>query len=91
MLIRPGIEVKAIEGFALDADRNQRHPGPNLFVEAVLVHAEIARRIAESQEARCAGCARGYHWTPADRVTFLAGRRLRRSQDLRRRVLTHDT
>ena len=52
MLVRPGIEVKAIEGFALDADRNQRHPGPDLLVEAVLVHAEIPRRIPEPEQPR---------------------------------------
>ena len=51
MLLDPGIEIKAIEGFALDADRNQRQPGPNLFIEAVLVHAEIPRRISEPEEA----------------------------------------
>ena len=50
MLVDPGIEIKAIEGFALDADRNQRHPGPNLLIEAVLVHAEIPRRIPEPEQ-----------------------------------------
>ena len=52
MLLDPGIEIKAIEGFALDADRNQRQPGPNLFIEAVLVHAEIPRRIPEPEQPR---------------------------------------
>jgi len=52
MLLDPGIEIKPIEGFALDADRNQRHPGPNLFIEAVLVHAEIPRRIPEPEQPR---------------------------------------
>ena len=51
MLLDPGIEIKAIEGSALDADRNQRQPGPNLFVEAVLVHPEIPRRIPEPEQA----------------------------------------
>ena len=51
MLLDPGIEIKAIEGFALDADWNQRQPGPDLFIEAVLVHAEIPRRIPEPEEA----------------------------------------
>lgn len=50
MLLDPGIEIKAIEGFALDADRNQRQPGPDLLIEAVLVHAEIPRRIPEPQQ-----------------------------------------
>lgn len=52
MLLDPGIEIKAIEGFALDADRNQRQPRPNLFIEAVLVHAEIPRRIPETEQPR---------------------------------------
>ncbi len=52
MLVHPGIEIKAIEGFALDPDRNQRHPGPNLSIEPVLVHAEIARRIPEPEQPR---------------------------------------
>jgi hypothetical protein len=46
MLVGPCIEVKAIEGFALHSDRNDGHPGAHLAVEAVLVHAEITRRIA---------------------------------------------
>jgi hypothetical protein len=50
MLVGPGIEVKTIKGFALDADRNQRHPGPHLAVEAVLVHAEIGRSIPKANE-----------------------------------------
>jgi hypothetical protein len=52
MLVHPGIEIKAIKGFALDADGDQRHPGPDLFIEAVLVHAEIPRRIPEPEEPR---------------------------------------
>jgi hypothetical protein len=48
MLVGPRIEVKAIEGHALDSDRNDGHRGAHLAVEAVLVHAEIPRRIPES-------------------------------------------
>ena len=51
MLVGPGIEVKAIEGHALDSDRDDGHTGANLAVEAVLVHAEIPRRIPESYES----------------------------------------
>jgi hypothetical protein len=50
MLVGPCIQVKAIEGHALDSDRNDGHTGAHLAVEAVLVHAEIPRRIPESDE-----------------------------------------
>ena len=86
MLVGPGIEVKAIESFALDADRNQRHPGPNLFIEAVLVHAEIPRRIPEPEEAgEQAGASQGGRAAQAlISDVFLESFRRRRG-----RVLTH--
>jgi len=46
MLVGPGVEVKAIEGFALRSDRDDGYPRTHFLVEAVLVHAEIARRIS---------------------------------------------
>jgi hypothetical protein len=51
MLVGPRIEVKAIEGDALDSDRNDGHTRAHLAVEAVLVHAEIPRRFPESYES----------------------------------------
>lgn len=51
MLVGPRVEVKAIEGHALDSDRNDGHTGAHLAVEAVLVHAEIPWRIPESYES----------------------------------------
>jgi len=47
MLVGPRIEVKPIEGHALDSHRKDGHAGAHLAVEAVLVHAEIPRRIPE--------------------------------------------
>jgi hypothetical protein len=52
ILVRPGIEVKPVEGNALGADRDGRHERANLAIEAVLVHAEVGRRIAQPDEAR---------------------------------------
>lgn len=86
MLLDPGIEIKAIEGFALDADRNQRQPGPNLFIEAVFVHAEIPRRIPEPEKAgEEAGASQDARRAQAP-ICGLFVESFRR----RRRVPTHD-
>lgn len=59
------------------------------MVEAVLIHPEIPRRIAEPQKSRCAGHARGYHQFATNGLTF-RGRYLHtHSADLGRRVLSH--
>ena len=52
ILIRPGIEVKAVKGDALGADRDGRHEWANLAIEAVFVHAEVGRGIAQPDESR---------------------------------------
>ncbi|MCC7325858.1 MAG: hypothetical protein IT521_03530 [Burkholderiales bacterium] len=52
ILVSPGVKVKPIEGDALLTDRDVDKVWPHLRVEAVLVHAEIARRVAEANEAR---------------------------------------
>jgi hypothetical protein len=51
-VIRPGVQINAIESNALGADRNDRDVRSYVAVEAVLVHAEISRRIAQSDKAR---------------------------------------
>ena len=87
MLLDPGVEIKAIEGFTLDADRNQRHPGPNLFIEAVLVHAEIPRRIPEPEQPREDASA------PEDRrlaQVLISDLFIESFPRRRGRVLTHD-
>lgn len=55
MLVGPSIEVKAIEGFALRSDRDDGYPRAHFPVKAVLVHAEIARRIPEPYQSRHQG------------------------------------
>lgn len=62
MVLRPGIEFKAVERDALPADRNHRQGGPHGPVEAVPVHAEVGRGIAQPQEPRQAGLSRSHRW-----------------------------
>ncbi|MFB3088406.1 MAG: hypothetical protein ACE10E_08880 [Acidiferrobacterales bacterium] len=50
ILIHPGIQVKAIEGNALFADRDFSELGPYLGIEPIAVHAEIVRRVSQAQE-----------------------------------------
>ena len=52
MIIRPGIQVKPVESDALLTDRNFNEVWPHFLVEAITVHAEIERRIAQAQQAR---------------------------------------
>jgi hypothetical protein len=42
IVVRPTVEVKAVEGDSLRADRYHRELGPHLAIEAIAVHAEIA-------------------------------------------------
>jgi hypothetical protein len=53
IVIRPGIEVKAIKGYSLGAYPDPRNAWSDVAVKAVLVHAEVSRRVAEPQKARC--------------------------------------
>src|SRR5882724_12480647 len=98
MLVGPRIEVKAIEGHALDSDRNDGHTGAHLAVEAVLVHAEIARRIPEPYQSRhqCrTNRARALlPWGLQLEIELRAtsrGQVFRPIRGLRRGVLTHGT
>jgi hypothetical protein len=50
IILRPRIEFKPIECDSLCADRHEFEPRTHLAVETVLVHAEIARRIAQANE-----------------------------------------
>jgi hypothetical protein len=52
MVIGPGVEVKAIEGDALLADRDFSEKWAHFGVEAVSVHAEIERRVPEPDQPR---------------------------------------
>jgi hypothetical protein len=51
-LIHPGIQFKSVEGDALLADTDFSQIRPYLGVEAVAVHAEVARRIAKANQSR---------------------------------------
>ena len=55
IILRPGIEFKPIERDSLGADRHEFKPRTYLAVETVFVHAEIAGRIAQADEARDEG------------------------------------
>jgi hypothetical protein len=53
IVVRPCIEVNAIEGDALDADAERKDARAHFAVEAVFVHAEVGGRVTESDEAWC--------------------------------------
>jgi len=89
MLIRPRIEVKAIEGDAVRSDRDDGHRGAHFAVEAVLVHAEIPRRIAKAQKSGRANQAVEWPGVPIGAGVVL-NRRFRAFRTPQRQVLTHD-
>lgn len=51
-MFHPGVQFKAVERDALSTNRDFSQLRTNLDVEAVPVHTEIARRIAEAKESR---------------------------------------
>ena len=51
ILLRPGVHFKPIKGYALLADGNRGQLCPNLAIESILVHAQVVRGIAESDQA----------------------------------------
>ena len=59
IVIRPRIEVNAVEGDSLDADAYGEDARSHFAVEAVLVHAKVAGGVAQSDEA---GLRRGLRW-----------------------------
>ena len=52
IVVRPCIEVNAIEGDSLNADAEGEDAGAHFAVEAILVHAEGRGGVAQSDEAR---------------------------------------
>jgi hypothetical protein len=52
IVVGPGIEVKAVEGDALDADRDHGKQRADLAIEAILVHSEIGRGVAQADKTR---------------------------------------
>ena len=53
IVVRPCIEVNAIESDSLNADAEREDAGAHFAVEAVLVHAEVGGCVAQSDEVRC--------------------------------------
>ncbi len=51
IVVRPGIEVNAVESDSLDADAQGEDAWAHFSVEAVLVHAEIGGGVAHADEA----------------------------------------
>jgi hypothetical protein len=49
-LLHPGIQFKSVEGDALFADTDFNEIWPYLGVKSVAVHAQVARRIAETNQ-----------------------------------------
>ena len=52
IVVRPCIEVNAVEGDSLNADAQGENARPHFAVEAVLVHAEVGGGVAQTDEAR---------------------------------------
>jgi hypothetical protein len=51
IVVRPRIEVNAVEGDSLDADAQGEDARAHFPVEAVLVHAEIGGGVAHADES----------------------------------------
>lgn len=51
-MIRPGVQFKPVEGDTLLTNRNHGEARAHLGVEAVSVHAEIKRRVPETDQPR---------------------------------------
>jgi hypothetical protein len=52
IVVGPGIEVKTVERDSLRADGDHVQERTNVAIEAIFVHAEIGRRVAQPNEAR---------------------------------------
>jgi hypothetical protein len=52
IVVRPGIEVKTIEGNSLRTDRDCGKEGTHVAIEAISVHAEVGWGVAQANEAR---------------------------------------
>ena len=52
IVVCPTVEVKAIKGHSLHADGKVGECGTDFPVEAVLIHAQVPRCIAQADESR---------------------------------------
>ena len=55
IVVGPGIEVKPVEGDPLRADWDRSEKRANVAIEAIFVHAEIRRGVAQADVARQEG------------------------------------
>lgn len=62
MLLHPGVEFKPVEGNALGANGDFGDMGADFGVEAVAVHAQVARGVAEAEEPGEEHEPRGRRW-----------------------------
>ena len=52
IVVGPGVEVKAVKSDPLGADWNHGKQRTNFAIEAILVHSEIRRRVAQADKPR---------------------------------------
>jgi hypothetical protein len=52
IVVGPGVEVKAVKSDPLGADWNDGKQRTNLAIEAILVHSEIRRGVAQADKSR---------------------------------------
>ena len=52
IFIRPGVQVNAIECDALSADGYHHDVRTHVAIEPIFVHTQVARRVAQTNEAR---------------------------------------
>jgi hypothetical protein len=52
IVVGPGIEVKPVKGDALPTNWNHVEERTDVAIEAIFVHAEVRRGVAQSDEAR---------------------------------------
>jgi hypothetical protein len=50
--VGPCVQIEAIEADASDADRHFHQVRPNLGIEAVAIHGQVARRVTVPDQAR---------------------------------------
>jgi len=52
IVVGPGVEVKAVKGDPLRADGDHGKERSDLVIEAILVHSEIRRGVAQADKPR---------------------------------------
>jgi hypothetical protein len=52
IVVRPGVEVKAIKSDSLCADGDRKQARAHVAIETIFVHAQVGGRVTQSDEAR---------------------------------------